>query len=488
MQIKIVELSVIGLYLFIMVAIGVLFHKKAQSSTSGFWSADANVGWVVNSFAILATLMSGGGMLGNMGVAATLGLVYISMATWGTGIGIGISAAIIAPPLRKSKARTLSDFMLIRYESTAVACLVALVVTISYTVYLVAQMKAAGTVGEFVLGTSYTTAMIITWVVFTLYTVAGGMLAVTWNDFLQGILMMIVVVISLATALITFGGYGNLMEQATAAFPNIGAWHLPSISYIGFFMVWFGVQMCAPMVLMRVATAKSPFSAGLSMHGAMFLLSIFIFGTLMVVGPASRAIAGADQLANNDAYYLLFVEKSFGPIMKGVVGAAIFAAVMSTAAGLLLAAAAAFSNDILVRMIKMTPKGESRAASFTCIAISIVVLLLSFDPPKLLTILYSQAMSFLMVSLLGPFLLGLWWKRATAAGACAGVLVGALSFVALRFTTLPPFSEAVICLPLSVVAVIVISLITPKPSLEKVRQIESWHYEEENIGSDAVGG
>ena len=488
MEIKFIELSVIVVYLIFMVAICIYFHKRAQASVSGFWSADANIGWVVNSFAVLATVMSGGGMLGNLGVGASMGIVYILMSSYAASWGVGLAASIIVPPIRKSKARTLSDFMHIRYESKIVACLVAMVITISYTVYLVAQMKAAGTVSEYVLGIDFTTGMIATWVVFTLYTVAGGMLAVTWNDFFQGVLMMAVVVISMGAALITFGGYGNLMAQATQAFPNIGTWHLPTVSYVGFFAIWFLVNLCAPMVLMRVATAKSPYSAGLGMQGAMLLLTIFTIGNLAITSPAARALAGPDPLTNNDAYYLLFVAKCFGPIMKGVVGAAIFAAIMSTAAGLLLAAAAAFSNDILVRLVKMTPKGETRAATFSCIAISLVVLLMSFDPPPLLSILYAQAMSFLVVSLFGPFILGLWWKRATPAGAGAGVVVGALSFVVMKFLmTLPQFAETVIGVPLSIAAVVVVSLMTPRPSLEKVRQIESWHQIEASIGPDAAG-
>ncbi len=71
---KLIIYIVILLYIALMVAVGLFFRRKAKSS-SGFWSADASIGWVVNSLAVLATVMGGGGMLGNIGSAATDGTV-----------------------------------------------------------------------------------------------------------------------------------------------------------------------------------------------------------------------------------------------------------------------------------------------------------------------------------------------------------------------------------------------------------------------------
>jgi sodium/pantothenate symporter len=338
-------------------------------------------------------------------------------------------------------------------------------------------MKAAGTVSESVMGIPYTPGMIVCWAVFTLYTVVGGMFAVTWNDFIQGVMMMTVVILCAVTAVVVNGGYVNMMDEAFRLFPDIGTYHLPLSSYIGFFCVWFFTSMCAPSVMMRLASAKNPFSAGMSMQMAMLLLAIFTCTTLMLTGPAARIAAGDEVLGNADSYLLLFAAKNFNPLICGMIGAAVFAAIMSTAAGLLLAAAGAFSNDIICKFKKFTPKGEARAAIVSCLVISAVVLSLSFNPPEFLVILYGRAMNFLMVSLFAPFFLGIWWKRATAPGAIAGIITGAsvFSIIVFGIKTMPTFSENLFALPLSIIATIVVSLMTKPQSNEKARQVESWH-------------
>jgi SSS family transporter len=461
----------------LMAFIGIYFNKRARNSGSSFLTADGSIGWSVNSFAILATIMSGGGMMGSIGLAAGQGINYVAISTWGTCLGTGLAAFIIAPPLRKSKARSLSDFYGIRYENRVVSFLVATVIAVAYTVYLVSQMKASGTVSEYVMGIPYVPGMIICWIVFTLYTVVGGMFAVTWNDFIQGVLMMTVVILCAVTALTVNHGYTNMMEDAYALYSDIGTFHLPLSSYIGFFCVWFFTSMCAPSVMMRLAAAKNPFSAGMSMQTAMLLLAIFTFTTLMITGPAARIAVGADVPENADSYLLLFAERNFSPLINGIIGAGVFAAIMSTAAGLLLAAAGAFSNDIICKLKKFTPKGEARVAIASCFIIAIVVLSLSFNPPEFLVILYGRAMNFLMVSLFAPFFFGIWWKRATAKGAIAGILAGAISFSVIVFgiKTMPTFSENLIALPLSIIFTIVVSLSTAPQSAEKAREIESWH-------------
>jgi Na+/proline symporter len=229
--------------------------------------------------------------------------------------------------------------------------------------------------------------------------------------------------------------------------------------------------------MMRLASAKNPFSAGMSMQTAMLLLAIFTFTTLMITGPATRVAVGLNVPENGDAYLLLFAQKTFPPIINGIIGAGVFAAIMSTTSGLLLAAAGAFSNDIVCKLKKFTPKGEAKAAILSCLLISLIVLSLSFNPPEFLVLLYGRAMNFMMVSLFAPFFLGIWWKRATPYGAAAGIVTGASVFVIIVFgiKTMPTFSENFFALPLSFIATIVVSKLTKPQSNEKIHELESWH-------------
>ena len=83
----------------------------------------------------------------------------------------------------------------------------------------------------------------------------------------------------------------------------------------------------------------------------------------IILGMGSRAVIGTETITNNDAAFLYLIDVIFGPLWRGLTGAAIYSAIMSTAAGLLLAAAAALSNDIIARVKPMEerkPRQDNR--------------------------------------------------------------------------------------------------------------------------------
>jgi Na+/proline symporter len=352
-------------------------------------------------------------------------------------------------------------------------------VAIVYTVYLVAQMKASGTVGQYLLGVSYNWGVIITWVVFTAYVMIGGMLAVTWTDFFQGLLMMAVTIVAAVASLVAFGGFENLLNEASTLYPNMGALHLPLISYAGFFYLWVMIGMCSPHILMRVNTTKSPFGAAVSMHGGMLIITIFSFATSVILGSAARVVIGAGKIDNFDAAFLILVDKIFGPVMQGLTSAAIYSAVMSTAAGLLHAAAASLANDIIPRLKKdLTERQKTRLGSLSVLFVSCVVLLLAFNPPQYLTVLYSQGMAFMVSTLLVPLLAGLWWKRATPLGAILAIISGGLTFIIVFFIIhVPTLSEVFFTVPVAIIFQIIGSYMSPAPSPETIEMVAGWHSE-----------
>lgn len=481
---KIVEMIIIVVYMVAMIAIGLYFRRKAQSSTSSFWSADASIPAVVNMFCLLATVMSGGGMMGNIGLSASLGIMYIFCANLGSGSGLGLAAILVAKPIKKAGAKTVAQFLQIRYKGDQVVAYGApIVVLICYTLYLVAQMKASGTVGEYILSVNFNAALIITWVIFTLYVMLGGMMAVTWTDFFQGCLMMLVTIVSAVATLSYFGGYGNLVAISNEAYPDMPVTHLPLLSYAGFFFLWVFIGLCSPHILMRVGTTKSPFAATVSFHGGMIIITIFSCLTSIVLGMGSRAVLGPDfavhGVTNNDAAFLYLIDVIFGPFMKGITAAAIYSAIMSTAAGMLLAAAAALANDIIAKIKPMTEKQQTRTASVCILIVSCVVLAFSFNPPEFLTILYSQAMALMVSSLMIPMLAGIWWKRATNRGAALALLFGGVSYAVLYFGfSLPTFSQIFISVPISLIAMIIGSLTSKENDDETIKMVASWHVED----------
>ena len=79
--------------------------------------------------------------------------------------------------------------------SPAVRVLVPLLIVAAFSVYIVAQLKAAGITAQALLGIPYDTALVIATLVFITYVSIGGMIAITLTDVIQGLIMLVVVLV-----------------------------------------------------------------------------------------------------------------------------------------------------------------------------------------------------------------------------------------------------------------------------------------------------
>ncbi|MGI9401123.1 MAG: sodium:solute symporter family protein [Rhizobiaceae bacterium] len=165
-------------------------------------------------------------------------------------------------------------------------------------------------------------------------------------------------------------------------------------------------------------------------------------------------------------------------VISGLVAAGGLAAAMSTADGLLLAIANALSHDLYYSIID--PKADTRTRLIVARVLLIVIgaAAAGVASLKLTGILGAVAWAFCFASsgLFFPLVLGVWWKRANAAGAVAGMVVGFcvgtwyLYMVYAGGMTpwwgIDHLRFGIIGMPASLIAMIVVSLMTPAPSKE----------------------
>jgi cation/acetate symporter len=164
-------------------------------------------------------------------------------------------------------------------------------------------------------------------------------------------------------------------------------------------------------------------------------------------------------------------------VISGLVAAGGMAAAMSTADGLLLAIANALSHDLYYKIID--PKADTRHRLIVARVLLIVIgVLAAFIASLQLTgILGAVAWAFCFAcsGLFFPLVLGVWWKRANREGAIAGMLAGFISgsaYLYYVYTGGAPFLEidhirfGMIGMPISLVAMVAVSLMTPAPDEE----------------------
>jgi SSS family transporter len=471
------ERILVVVYLLGCIGIGIAASKKVFGSRDEYWVAGRRIGTLVNAMAIMAALASGGSIIGVMGLAYSQGMPATLALFTGSIIGFPIASLLVARPLRNFGRYTITDFLSHRYPSVVVRYLVPTLIVIAFVIYIVAQLKAAGITATALLGIPYDTALALSALVFIIYVSFGGMVAITWTDVIQGMLMLVVVV---GTALVFIWRVGSPLEiikQATDVAPELGqVTNQPVSSYLGYFVIWVTAIPVIPHIVMRVFTAKDARSARLSLNFAMLAYSTLILAAVLVVVPVGRTefpgLADADQL------FLRLMETQFPPIVRGIAVAAVLAAVMSTTDALLLACSSAITHDLLGGILR--GRANERILATVRVGstwlIGILALIWAFSPPELISQFYTAGVGLLSSSLFVPTIAGLWWKQANRTGGVAAVLAGAVVYGLGVFGAInigiPP---VVVALLASVLGMLLGGLYGAPEKSEKIAEIESLH-------------
>jgi cation/acetate symporter len=171
-------------------------------------------------------------------------------------------------------------------------------------------------------------------------------------------------------------------------------------------------------------------------------------------------------------------------VISGLVAAGGMAAAMSTADGLLLAIANALSHDLYYKIIDPKADTSHRLIVARVLLIGIGAAGAAVASLQLTGILGAVAWAFCFAAsgLFFPLVLGVWWKRANREGAIAGMVfgfvAGSLYLYYLRGMGGTPWIGidhlrfAIIGMPVSLVAMVVVSLMTPEPDAETQAMVD----------------
>ncbi|MEZ4453267.1 MAG: sodium:solute symporter family protein [Nannocystaceae bacterium] len=451
------EWVLVILYLVGCVGIGVVASRRAQGSGDEYWVAGRRIGTAVNATAIMASLASGGSIIGVMGLAYQTGVPATLALFAGAVLGFPLASLLVARPLRNFGKYTITDFLGHRYAHGIVRALVPILIVVAFTTYMVAQLKAAGITAEALLGVPYEQAVVLATVVFILYVSLGGMLAITWTDVVQGALMLALVLGTALVMVLRAGSPLALIGEATAAAPALGQVAGQPVShYLGHFVIWATAIPVMPHIVMRVYTARDARGARMSLNLAMLAYSALILAAVFVIVPVGKL--GFPELVDADRVFLEVMRAEFPPAIRGVAVAAVLAAVMSTTDALFLACASAIAHDLVggALGVQLRPRAAAWVRNLATVALGGLALAWALSPPELLSRFYTAGIGLLSAGLFVPLIAGLWWKRANRAGGIAALVVGSGSYVALLLFGAPwGLSPILLALPASALAMIV---------------------------------
>ena len=171
-------------------------------------------------------------------------------------------------------------------------------------------------------------------------------------------------------------------------------------------------------------------------------------------------------------------------VISGLVAAGGMAAAMSTADGLLLAIANALSHDLYYKIIDPQADTKKRLIVARVLLLVIGAAGAFVASLKLTSILgaVAWAFDFACSGLFFPIVLGIWWKRANRQGALAGMAAGFIAgtwyLYMVRFAGMDPWIGidhlrfGIIGMPVSLIAMVVVSLMTPEPDAETQAMVD----------------
>ncbi|MFS8202519.1 sodium:solute symporter [Streptomyces sp. CWNU-52B] len=457
-----VDYAVIVVYLAGMLAMGWWGMRRAKSK-SDFLVAGRRLGPTMYSGTMAAIVLGGASTIGGVGLGYRYGLSGAWMV-FTIGLGLLALSLFFSARIARLKVYTVSEMLDLRYGGRA--GVISGVVMWAYTLMLaVTSTIAYATIFDVLFDMNRTLAIILGGSIVVAYSTLGGMWSITLTDMVQFVVKTIgVLLLLLPIAVVKAGGFGEMRAQLpTGYFDPLGIGGETIFTYV---LIYTFGMLIGQDIWQRVFTAGSDRTAkwGGTVAGS-YCLVYALAGA--VIGTAAKVLY--PKLASPDDAFATIVKDELPIGVRGLVLAAALAAVMSTSSGALIACATVANNDIWSRLRGAVRAGDDEHADrdevrgnrvfilVMGVAVICTAIVLN-NVVEALTVAYNLLVGGLLVPILG----GLLWKRGTAQGALAAVVVGGLAVVGLMATYGILANEPIYYGLLSSLAVyVVVSLATP---------------------------
>lgn len=449
----------VAVYLVIMLFIGVYAAKRAHSSVD-FMVAGRRMPIWICAATLMATWFGGSAMMGSSGAAYEGGFLRIIADPFGGALALFVVGFFFARIFRRLRLVTFIEFFENRFGITAatIAAIASIASSIGWTA---GTLVAFGYVFETLTGVPLVWGILSGAVIIFVYTSVGGMWAVAVTDFVQILIIAIGLVVLLVIVLIDVGGWGAIAPRLPEhTFRMIPLENTGEI-WLNYFRVWliFGLaDITSQSLLQRSFSAKSEHVAQNS-----FYLAGFGYLTLGLIPVMLGIIASVTLPGLEDPETVIptLALNHLHPVAIALFVGALLAAIMSTCDSALLAAASIFSTNLLP-LFKPRPTDKLRLLA-TRVAIPVFGSIAIYVALKVQVIfnLILDANSVILVSVVIPFIAGVYWKSANRTGTLAAMAVGFLTWL-LAVIFMPNLAGDMLGLIACLVTILVVTPLTQR--------------------------
>ena len=472
-------------YILGMLLIGFIAYRYTNN-LSDYILGGRRLGSFVTAMSAGASDMSGWLLMGLPGAVYAAGLVESWIAI-GLTIGAYCNWLFVAGRLRiytefNNNALTLPEYFHNRFGTShsLLKIVSATIILVFFTIYCASGVVAGAKLFQNLFSIEYSTALWFGALATIAYTFIGGFLAVSWTDTIQATLMIFALILTPVFVLNSIGGFKQMqivLQQAEVAVQRDFTDMFKGTTFVGLLSLaaWGLGYFGQPHILARFMAAHSAKSLARARKISMTWMALCLAGAIGIGFFGMVYFYANPQIANivNKENEQVFIELSkllFNPWVAGILLSAILAAVMSTLSCQLLISSSAITEDFYKGFIRPTASEKELVWLGRAMVLLIAMLAIWIaqdENNKVLKLVEFAWAGF--GSAFGPVvLLSLFWKRMTSSGAMAGMLTGAIivfgwkeilpenSALASIYEMIPAFS-------LATIAVIVVSLLSPKP-------------------------
>jgi sodium/proline symporter len=461
------------------------FAYKRTSNHSDYMLGGRSLGPAVTALSAGAADMSGWLLMGLPGSMFSTGL----SASWiaiGLTIGAYINWIYTAPRLRAyteiaNNSITIPSFLENRFsdKSKLLRIFSSLVILVFFTFYVSSGMVSGGVLFNSILGLDYHTGLWIVAGVVVAYTLFGGFLAVSWTDFVQGVIMVVALILVPIVAFINTGGPSEAFGTIQSIDPKLldifrGTSVLGIISLLAWGLGYFG----QPHIIVRFMAISSVKEVKNARRIGMGWMAFSVVGALLsgLIGMAYYSQNGL-ELKDPETIFIQLGNILFHPLITGFIISAILAAVMSTISSQLLVTASSLTEDIYKSVVRKTPSEKTLIllGRLSVLFISVIALILAWEKNSTILDLVGYAWAGFGAAFGPVIILSLCWNRMNAWGALAGMVTGALTVIIWSNTGLSKvLYEIVPGFAVSMLFIFLVSSLTSNSSASVQNEFEKY--------------
>jgi SSS family solute:Na+ symporter len=452
-KIDTVDLIIIIVYIVGILFIGLWSVRKSRMTSDNYFLAGRGLKWLIVGAALFASNISTIHMVGLAASGYNDGLVWGNFE-WMAVFTLILLGLIFAPFYIKTRIATLPEFLEKRYGPASRTFLAFMGILAALFIHMGMSLYAGAVVFESFFGISVIHSIIIISIITTIYTVVGGLKAVMVTESVQTIILITGAILVTVFGILALPEHGiNTIAafKAAAKEGQLSMMHttssLKTLSQTAAStgLTWYAVLLGYPVMgiwywctdqthVQRVLSARTMDDAqkGSLFAGVLKILPVFILVLPGIIG----YVLFKDIIRDDANQTFPVLIKQLLPIgLKGIVSAALLAALMSVLAAALNSSATLVSVDIVKRLRpSTTDKGQVLIGRVAAVVIMIIAMLWSTQGGKFTSIF--EAINKIAAAMAPPittvFLLGVFSKRGTKQASiitlCTGFLLGVISF------------------------------------------------------------